>query len=328
MCSYGIEIVNGNRRHHHESVRQLTAEELASKQAATGYLLRLFRDSPYSELQGARDDLGEAIEGYENAWTGVARVPQRELDRVHRQFKAWLSAVRSFDDATSHWLSQTYDEGKLSAFRSFLAAAWDNVFAYRLATQLRNANQHAARVINWITAEAWEADDGSVEKKIGLGFDCPALASKFPRINAKVRDELRDIKVPIRVDEVVAATMNACVRAYALLLLELRDDIERYATVLEVLHQEAIDHGGKAAAIWMLEDEMSDGKSSDVPLGSAQWVEVEHAWAARKALVQAEVVATFLWNDCGPATALGDRGANRARESRRRGASEASGEQT
>jgi hypothetical protein len=101
-------------------------------------------------------------------------------------------------------------------------------------------------------------------------------------MKATVREDLRALEEPIPVETLVSQVMDCCTRAYAALLVGLRDDIDQAASVLEGLHQEALDQGGQAASVWTV----TSGEPGAGMTFRFHWVEVQHAWAARKVLEQ------------------------------------------
>jgi hypothetical protein len=74
-------------------------------------------------------------------------------------------------------LSERYGSEERDRFRKLLAREYDNCFAYKLATQLRNVSQHVDRVINRVGAESRETDEGKVQTRMALSLDGPRLRS-------------------------------------------------------------------------------------------------------------------------------------------------------
>jgi hypothetical protein len=92
MCWYGRDEVA--RTHNQEPIRELSPEDLVAKAQATGFLVRFFRDSPFAMLQASYEELVAAVAALEASFPGSARLPEPELNAVHRAFSNWLSAVR------------------------------------------------------------------------------------------------------------------------------------------------------------------------------------------------------------------------------------------
>lgn len=289
MCWLGYD--ESTKTHDQKPIRDLDVQELAAEREATGFLNRFILQSPFAELKVAHDDLRHAIAALESSLPGTAGPPEAELGVVHLAFKNWLSAVRTFDDSTSHLLAEKYgkDSSELERFRSLLSDEYDAEFSYRLAVQLRNASLHVARTINSVAAKSTVASDGQPETRVALGFDGPKLAQKFPKIKFDVRSELEAMSAILPVEHLVSAVMGSSTRTYASLLFGLRDDVERHSSVLEGLHSESTAQGGQAASVWWT---LPGGDPTGAMAFRFHWIEVHLAWTARAVLEQcARVVA-------------------------------------
>jgi hypothetical protein len=239
-------------------VRDLTAAETEQSRAAEALLRKVTIGSALSELRAAERSLHEAIEVLEREggstpnWHGAGA-------RVQREFKAWLSAFRSFDDRTSAWLSG--ELGKESEvyreFKRLLSAEFDTNFAYRLCCALRNASEHVDNVINDLRVTASEnAEGGGVETLVLLRLDGPRLARDFTRIKPATREELRNCSGPLELEWILGAATLSCERVHCGLLLALWGTLEPAIRLCQSLHDEALANGG-GWAIFIPTDSLS-----------------------------------------------------------------------
>ena len=226
-------------------IRDLTAAETAQSRGAEVLLRKVTIGSALSELHARERSLDEAIEvlkatSASNSYGSGAR--------VQSEFKAWLSAFRSFEDRTSAWLSAEIGKEVCEEFKRRLSAEFDCNFAYRLCCSLRNVSEHAGDVLNdmrWTSRRT--ADGVGVETVLVLRFDGPRLARDFTKIKAPIREELRHCGGPLEFELIVGAATLSCERVHLGLLLALWGTVEPAIRVCQSLHDEALANGSGEA---------------------------------------------------------------------------------
>ena len=228
-------------------VRDLTADETEKSRFAELLLRAMTEGSALAELRAANSSLHEAIEIFEREGTNSGSDAYRAGAKVQREFKTWLSALRSFDDRTCAWLARELgQEGQVyQEFKRLLSAEYDSNFAYRLCCSLRNASEHAGNVINSLSVGSREnAERGGIETVVVLRLNGPRLARDFPRIKASIREELRNCSGPLEVEWIVGAAALSCERIHCGLLLALWRDLEPLILLCQSLHDAAQANGG------------------------------------------------------------------------------------
>jgi hypothetical protein len=225
-------------------IRQLSQLEQSLSRRATALLHGVTEDSALLDLLNARDRFEAAVEALETT-RGVQDIKNAGKD-VQREFKAWLSAFRGFDDRTSAWLSRTFEDAspRLAAFKRLTNLEYDTNFAYRLCATLRNASEHAGDVINGMSAQSGVGDDGVHFTEVTLQFVGQDLADRFDRMKAAVRSDLRSLRQPIEVEDVMEAVRVSCQRIHYGLVAALWDELEPAVSMSTAFHEEAVAEGG------------------------------------------------------------------------------------
>lgn len=231
---------------------------------------------PYADYIHATEKVHEAIETVEGSWAAAKGAPPKEeLRALQAAVKSWLSALRSFDDRMSAWLSKHFGKGDVyRAFKTELSAEYDNNFAYRLSYGLRNASEHEAPVLNHVRFHSAEQPDGTRRDRVDLGFDTAMLAKQFNEMKASLRQELRVYGGLVCLEAVVGHATQAVERSMAAALTAGTVDVERALETVEDLHAEAVAAGGKAANF--MTSVGPQGGEIDL-----QWVEIHIAQAVR-----------------------------------------------
>lgn len=216
------------RTHDTTHLRPAVPGELEAFREAVDHLSGFLSHSAYADFLHDTNKLHEAIEEVEGAWAlGGGTPPRQELRALHGAVKAWLAAVRSFDDRTSEWLSKRFGRAAVyDAFKGELRAVYDRNFAYRLACALRNASEHTSAVLNHVRVYKGELPEGAHEHRVELGFDAPQLLANFTKLKAKVRDELRDFGGLLSLEAVVGDVTQAVERVVAVTLLAAEAEFE------------------------------------------------------------------------------------------------------
>lgn len=230
-------------------VREVSEEERRSSEESGVYLFAMTAGSHLAHLISATQDLHEEIEALETKGPTPNNIHQSG-SRIQREFKAWLSAFKSFDDRTSVWLSRTVgtEDPAYLSFKRLLSEEFDANFAYRLCCALRNAAEHAGDVINDMRyTTRGNKGTGETEHEILLRFDGPKLAHQFPKMRSATRAELQTITEPLELEWIVGDTLLSCERIQAGLFLAMWDRTEQAIKIIEGFHREALNHGGEWA---------------------------------------------------------------------------------
>lgn len=198
-------------------LRNVAQEETEQNQAAERLLRRMTLQSGFADLKHAEEILHEEIQRLE---TEEARPQQsyRRGARLQREFKAWLSAFRAFDDRTSAWLSDQFgkDSPAYLTFKRLLSHEFDTNFGYRLCCALRNVSEHEADVINDMHFHvSRNPDSGARETSMTIRFDGQRLAESFPKIRPATREELRRCERPLELVLIVKAVGISCQQVHA-----------------------------------------------------------------------------------------------------------------
>lgn len=152
---------------------------------------------------------------------------------LNRRVMALLSSFRAFIDHTEHALSSRYgrESDELDSFRRACAAEYDNEFAYRFASRLRNYAQHRDLPIGHtkLTAPSKrtrQAAEVSLEcvrdQLLASGFDWKSLRSEL-----EVQPESRNIHTTI--DQLMPCLARLRATAIEPQLVDIRQAAERLA---------------------------------------------------------------------------------------------------
>jgi hypothetical protein len=231
-------------------IRHVPREETEQNQSAARLLSQMTLRSGLADLRYAEEILHEEIARIEADGTNPSTQPRRGA-RLQREFKAWLSAFRAFDDRTSAWLSDQFgkDHPAYTSFKQSLSHEFDRNFGYRLCCALRNVSEHQADVINDMHFHRHQnPDSGAPETSVTVRFDGPRLAESFPRIRPATRDELRRCERPLELVWIVKAVGMSCERIHAGLFIALWPEIQSSIETIGRAHEEAIEAGGDWAA--------------------------------------------------------------------------------
>lgn len=285
------ETEGDGRRKTFRYLREISAVESARSRAAEALLARMTAGSPLADLRTAQSDLMAEVGWLEAG--GVTGNPAAGAGRkVQKEFKAWLSAFKSFDDRTSAWLSRDYgqESAVYQAFKRLLSHEFDANFAYRLCSGLRNAAEHQGDVLNDIHLRRGRVGDGrEVEHEVVVRLNVSVLADRFPKIRSATREEMRTATEPLEVELVVGAVGLSCERVHAGLLMALSDELDGAATVVEGFHGEALAAGGEWAMF--IPDKSVEGLH-DNPRGqlNLRWNRYELAELVRRNRAQVDAV--------------------------------------
>jgi hypothetical protein len=139
-----------------------------------------------------------------------------------------LSALRAFDDVTSHTLSVRYGDSspQFEKFKAALSYEFDNAVAYRLCCQLRNYSQHAGSPITGINVSARLENEKPVSN-LQITLDPQILLQKYRKWQSKVKQDLQKMTGVIFLEPLLGALLSSCGRAYLKLLLSQEDEIKK-----------------------------------------------------------------------------------------------------
>lgn len=260
-----------------DPIRQLGAPEEREIRHATKLLLWLASGAPYWSLYLESGQVFNSMRALPKVWSEQRAYPSGHIRRLRSDFTSWLACFGAFVDQSTHFVSQTFGEEAKKRFTRDLSRQYDAHVEYRLASVLRNAGLHQGEVINVVEMKKNESGVDCF-----IGFDGPKLAQEFPKMNAKVRRELKSLSSPVGLEAVVLTSLQCCERAQAALTLDVADAASAACGVLEALHDEAVDVGATAAQIGSSPRALAaDGRMT------FSWVRIEAAWAVREHIANA-----------------------------------------
>ena len=280
-------LIEGTRTHDQRKLRVVSPQEHEELLRAHLLLRQLLDESPYQGLVTASERFASSAGTLERQWRTERPRSSLSVAEVERSFKGWLGAFRSFDDQTSHLISQEFGGPESVPFRTFktaLADQYDANFAYRLCCALRNVSEHAVSVLNRIRLISEEQEGGGVTSSVELTIDGPALAASSDRMKSTMREELSRVTEPLVVPAIMHSAMDSCWRAFAAVLISVESSIDRAASGLLALHQEAVAAGGLEAIIQSV---VRAGEGEGRGTMEMQAVNIGRARLAQRALVQA-----------------------------------------
>lgn len=212
--------------------RSVETSEVEAVQRARDVLARWLLHGPYEDLHMERESFQQAMAA--TAQSG----PFGPDGRLQRALASWLSALRAFDDRTSHMVSAEYgrDSVEFQAWKDSLSVEFDRNFYYRFAYKLRNYTQHVHRPIQRVNVGQGLDGGGKLEVTLRVEFDPGTLLSTYSEWGAQVTADLRARRgQPIDVVSTVLNAHDSCSRAMAQLtlreaprLIEACEAIERY----------------------------------------------------------------------------------------------------
>ena len=232
--------------------RELSPKEADELDRASRVFTRMTVRSELKNLRDAARTLLEAETGLKGNYVARRGSVHHDADQLHREFKRWLSAFRSFDVRSAHWVSRTFEGGgeALTNFRSTLSAEFDANFGYRLCCALRNASEHVGDVMNAIRVSSWSVHPGEDSRyEFEFGLIPSLLVPELTSVNKKTRTEMSTCNVALDVDKIVGAVSMSCERAFAGLVLDLRPLLEPLVRFTEDLESEARLRGGDIAVV-------------------------------------------------------------------------------
>lgn len=193
---------------------------------AQALLIENTENSPYKQFQDRYNLFKEAI-GTVKANLVSGESSPEDLRSISGKLDDLLSALRAFDDRTSHTLSHRYgkESDQVALFKQALSYEFDNVFSYRFLFKLRNYSQHAGSPITNLKASA-RLQGGEAVGVCNPTFDSRVLLAKYDGWGAIVRKDLEGIQGEFSVELIVDQVRKSCSRVYGKLLLAQRHDLE------------------------------------------------------------------------------------------------------
>jgi hypothetical protein len=261
-------------------LRPLTTTETSTVVVPAPICARVTRGSEYLAFERARDRLIRFAFEARDTYTTVGTLPDdRDIEDL---FRNWLTAMREFQDATPHWLSQRFGKQSdaLARFRKALNDTFDSNFAYRLADAIRNGAQH--RGVVGVTVGA---DDGGAEIRLNRDRILSQYRGKF---RAATRDEWLAGPDLLSLPWLVAAATDGCQYAQAVVIDSIRDRLEPEVDLVLSLHQEVVDKGHEQA-VYMPDDLSTLAHNRNAP--KFTWKHNPHPQAERCRELLAKVPA-------------------------------------
>lgn len=194
-------------------------DQYASYETSAALLDELLSSSSFGGLQTRYIEFKDIMERIAEDFANGRALPQ-SLHIIERSLENLLTALRRFDDRTSHALSQRYggDSPEFATFKEALSCEFDNVFAYRFAWHLRNYTDHQQSAISRITEESRLGRGGIIERHFLALFDGRVLLADY-QWHRSVRRDLERINGEFPVEPVVDMLKDSCNRAYCKMLL-------------------------------------------------------------------------------------------------------------
>jgi hypothetical protein len=203
----------------------ISREDFASHVESASFLDEVFTNSAfaafqevYMEFKEAHRDAAQALANRQST-TPSSLIIRRKLDDL-------LTALRRFDDRTSHVLSSRH--GKNSAefanFKAALSWEYDHQFAYRFCWHLRNYSDHRGRTISNIAQSSRLGQDRTAHQVFQALFDPKELLANhdWP---VRVRQNLQQIDKEFPVEIVIDELFQACGRVHCKNLLAQESNI-------------------------------------------------------------------------------------------------------
>ncbi len=220
-------------------LRDVTQDEVTAARRVFVLLDWLQGRTAYQDTIELRVEVMTAHEEMQNAYVGQSSNLEAAIAHFHRAFKSWLSAFVSFDHRTHAWLSRTARAtgDQKTAVRTIFSDEYDSNFGYRLAVQLRHVSEHSRNVVRV----------RYLSGGLGTEIDLAEIADgpHGSRLNAKVRDEMRGARQPVRVDLLVNAVELSCSRIQARIAEVFIDEIETCVGLVMPMVNEVEAAGGE-----------------------------------------------------------------------------------
>ena len=205
--------------------------EFASMSEATKLLVEMLEASPYARAESRYNAWQQTLTEVAASFQGGPQGPL-VLHHLSAALDDLLSAVRAFDDRTSHSLSQWYgkDSAEFACFQTALSVEFDASFAYRFCYKLRNYSQHCGSPISDIRAGS-RLVDGELKEYFEPVFNSRTLLVKY-KDWGKARPDLEAIKGEFSVVAIVDGLWASCERVYAKVLLQQQPHLVGALTLL------------------------------------------------------------------------------------------------
>ncbi|MFJ4440006.1 hypothetical protein [Streptomyces sp. NPDC088923] len=183
-------------------------------------LRETFPDSPYAHLREKVTLFKETVANLWNPKADSAEIKQI-VDSLPLMLDGTLSALRAYDDRTSHALSRRFGKNshEVLNFKESLSSEYDNEFAYRFMYKLRNYSQHCGVPELSGGVRGYLSEGGEIHKDVSITFDSLKLVDRYDGWGKKVRQELLEIDGEFDAIETVNRMMLSCSRTYGKLLI-------------------------------------------------------------------------------------------------------------
>jgi hypothetical protein len=199
--------------------------EYASHAASAAFLDEVLAKSAFAGFQESYTEFKQAIAAAAEKFA-AKRSTTPSFSVIRRRFDDVLSALRRFDDRTSHALSSRYGTGstELRTFKQSLSFEFDNQFAYRFCWHLRNYSEHRGIPISRIKQASQLNPDGTVDQAFQAVFDTRVLLRNHDW-HTRVRKDLERINGEFSVEATVDELYQSCGRAHCKNLLSQEGEI-------------------------------------------------------------------------------------------------------
>ncbi|MFE2419699.1 hypothetical protein [Streptomyces hokutonensis] len=198
----------------------VSADVVQEHQRHANFLIALFSESPYSGLEKRYLELKTVLTSLQNPHTKNGTLPYLG-NEIRTRLDDLLSALRAFDDRTSHDLKKSFGENSepFRTFKEALSHEYDNEFAYRFMFKLRNYSQHCGQPEMAGQVRSSRAADGTTVRLASLAFDSRELLRRFNKWGTQVKEELKEIDGRFEVEPIVDRLMFSCGQAYSKMLV-------------------------------------------------------------------------------------------------------------
>lgn len=261
-----------------------------SHQLSSSFLEETFNASAFAGFQKRYNHLKMTMSS--SAATD-ARTTQSVIQLIHQQLDDLLSALRRFDDRTSHALSQRYgaDSRELAAFKQALSFEFDEEFAYRFSWHLRNYSDHRGSPISHIRRTPWYPIPDLLQQRFEPLFNSESLLANHDW-HTRPKEDLQEIDGEFLVGPVVDALHSSCKRAYCKGLLAQETSITAALEIIQNFSKEATTNDNLRPLFIRVNSRKQVAQTS-VPL-PVSVVRVDLADAAEAGIQEARVVAGTL----------------------------------
>jgi len=199
---------------------EVSEADYASHRASAGLLDEVLTNSAFARFQEAYFAFKEAVAKASEV-SADKRPTVETYTAIRRTFDDLLTALRRFDDRTSHALSSRYgkDSAEFKNFKQALSLEFKTSFAYRFCYHLRNYSDHRGSSISNIRQSSSITPGGTPSQEFNVILDARTLLNNYDKWHSQVRKDLIQIDGEFSALSVAEELYQACGRAHCKNLL-------------------------------------------------------------------------------------------------------------